>query len=74
MRPLTRTIYVRDSGSTRYHLYAGRGIRQLLKEWHVPGLWSPTYAGCQVRQSHLPNVYALADLHGVRIVDQRETT
>ncbi len=67
-----RALRLRDTDGTCYLLLTGRGIRDLMRDWHVPALWSPTHRGCHVRISRLPDLRALCDLHGVRLVDERE--
>lgn len=69
-----RTLRLRDSDGTRYLLLTGRGIRDLMRDWHVPALWSPARRGCHVRLSHLPDLRALCDSHGVRLIDEREVS
>jgi len=67
-----RILRLRDAHSARYILLTGRGIRDLMRDWHVPAMWSPTHRGCHVRISRLADLRALCDLHGVRLLDERE--
>ncbi len=67
-----RSLRVRETGSVRHVLVSGRGVRTLLQVWHVPSVWSMSHRGCHVRRGHLADLQALADLHGVRLLDERE--
>jgi hypothetical protein len=67
-----RTLHVASANSTRYVLITGRGVGALLQDWYIPARRSPTHAGYHVRTGHLPELRALCDLHGVRLVDERE--
>ncbi len=69
---MMRTLRLRDAHSAHHILLTGRGIRALMRDWRVPAMWSPTHRGCHVRISRLPDLRALCDLNGVRLLDERE--
>ena len=65
------TVYLRDATTDRYVTMSGKGLGPRLRAWRVPALWSATHRGFHVRAEHLPDLSALFDAHGIRVVDQR---
>lgn len=64
-------IYLRDSDSQRWIIVTGKDVRDRLKAWDLPSVWSHTHRGCQIRSSREADLRARCDTHGVRLIDER---
>ncbi len=64
-------LRVSDSDSPRYVVLRGRGVRQECQRIMLRAHWSNIHKGMLVRHEHVPDLLALADHFGLRILDER---
>lgn len=65
------TLRLSDSDSPRYKVLRGRGVRHECQRMSLPGHWSNINRGMLVRSAHVPDLLALSDHFGVRVIDDR---
>ena len=66
---MASTISVWRSDSPAYRLVRGP-IRRWLVDHHIPGLYTPRLRGYQVRAERIPDMVAMAEADGFRVVIQ----
>lgn len=71
MSRVPATIILIDADSPRWVGIKARDAGRLLTDWHIPAVRSPRLGAMVVRRHHVPDLLALADVHGFRVVDRR---
>lgn len=64
------TFYLWLSDSDRYRLLSGHGASKWLSRNGIPAMWSTTHRGYHVRAERIPDLRAMAEAEGIRVVDK----